>query len=154
MTLPVEGVNELVLEVADLEAAERFYVDLLGFPVIDRWPAPREAVWVLAGRTRIGLWLPQTGIARGRGGSRVHYALSVTAANYAPVVRRLRERGLPVDEVEWSEGAAYSAYVADPDYNVVEFWTWDVSQGSAGPATAATENVYALPDLPVLKHER
>jgi len=151
MTLPVEGVNELVLEVADLEAAERFYVELLGFPVLERWPAPREAVWVLAGRTRIGLWLPQTGIARGRGGSKVHYALSVTAENYAPLVRALRDRGAKVDEVEWEGGRAYSAYVADPDYNVVEFWTWDVRRGSAGAATAATENVYALPDLPVLK---
>lgn len=65
MTVPVAGVNELVLEVSDLGAAEQFYAEDLGFPVTGRWDAPREAVWVLAGVTRIGLWLPQTGIARG-----------------------------------------------------------------------------------------
>lgn len=65
MTVPVAGVNELVLEVSDLGAAEQFYAEDLGFPVTGRWDVPREAVWVLAGVTRIGLWLPQTGIARG-----------------------------------------------------------------------------------------
>jgi catechol 2,3-dioxygenase-like lactoylglutathione lyase family enzyme len=60
-------VNELVLEVADLDRAERFYSEMLGFPVVERWEH-REAVWVLAGATRIGLWKPQVGIAGGRGG--------------------------------------------------------------------------------------
>ena len=36
--IPVTGVSELVLEVVDLEAAERFYAGVLGFPVVDRWP--------------------------------------------------------------------------------------------------------------------
>ena len=67
--IPVSGVSELVLEVVDLEASEWFYAQVLGFPVVDRWP-DREAVWVMAGdRTRIGLWRPQVGLAGGRGGS-------------------------------------------------------------------------------------
>ena len=62
MDLGVTGVSELVLEVADLEAAERFYADVLGLPVVERWP-DREAIWVMAGdRTRIGLWRPQGGV--------------------------------------------------------------------------------------------
>ena len=61
--IPVMGVNELVLEVVDLEAAENFYAGVLGLPVVERWP-DRGAFWVMAGeRTRIGLWSPQVGIA-------------------------------------------------------------------------------------------
>ena len=54
MGVDVTGVSELVLEVVDLEASERFYSDVLGLPVVERWP-DREAIWVMAGeRTRIG----------------------------------------------------------------------------------------------------
>ncbi|CAM00777.1 catechol 2,3-dioxygenase-like lactoylglutathione lyase family enzyme [Saccharopolyspora erythraea NRRL 2338] len=142
------GVNELVLEVADLEAAERFYTEVLGFPVIDRWEGEvfrgREAVWVLAGGTRIGLWKPALGISRARGGVHVHYALSVAAEDYDAVVEGVRSRGGVVDEVEFGPGNARSAYVADPDHNVVEFWTWDVTQGSPGAPRAVTDGVYGL----------
>lgn len=65
--IPVTGLNELVLEVVDLARAEWLYSGVLGLPVVERW-AERGATWVMAGdRTRIGLWTPQIGIARGRG---------------------------------------------------------------------------------------
>jgi catechol 2,3-dioxygenase-like lactoylglutathione lyase family enzyme len=35
--------HELVLEVADLDAAERFYRDVLGLRVVDRWSGERDA---------------------------------------------------------------------------------------------------------------
>jgi len=149
MALPVIGVNELVLEVADLAAAERFYAEELGFPVIGRWEPPQEAVWVLAGMTRIGLWLPQTGIARSQGGKRVHYALLVDDSDYDGVVQHLRGRHHRVDEVHWS-GGARSVYVPDPDFNVVEFWTCDVTKGSSGHPQAATAGTFGLVGVPAI----
>jgi catechol 2,3-dioxygenase-like lactoylglutathione lyase family enzyme len=124
--IPVTGVSELVLEVVDLEAAERFYGGLLGLPVVERW-ADREAVWVMAGdRTRIGLWRPQVGLAGGRGGVHVHYALHLAEEDYDDAVGRLREHGTePHEEQFGARGRA--AYVDDPDGNVVELWTWDVA---------------------------
>jgi catechol-2,3-dioxygenase len=122
--IPVTGVNELVLEVADLGQAERFYSELLGFPVVERWEH-REAVWVLAGATRIGLWTPQVGIAGGRGGAHVHYALQIAEEDYWPTVERLRGCGLDVHEDDFGESRAL--YVTDPDGNVVEFWTADTA---------------------------
>ena len=109
--IPVTGVSELVLEVADLEAAERFYAGLLGLPVVERWPA-REAIWLMAGdRTRIGLWRPQVGMFGGRGGVHVHFALHVPADAFDDAV---------------------AAYLDDPDGNVVELWTWDVARHLRG----------------------
>ena len=124
--IPVTGVNELVLEVVDLEAAERFYADVLGFPVVDRWP-DREAVWVMAGdRTRIGLWRPQVGLFGGRGGLHVHFAMHIADADFDAAVERLEGKGCKVKQTEF-EGAGRAAYVDDPDGNVVEIWTWDVA---------------------------
>ena len=126
--IPVTGVSELVLEVVDLEAAEEFYADVLGLPVVDRWP-DREAIWVMAGdRTRIGLWRPQVGLAGGRGGLHVHFAMKIAEEDYDAAVARLRELGQSVREIEFSNGYGRAAYVDDPDGNVVELWTWDVAE--------------------------
>jgi catechol 2,3-dioxygenase-like lactoylglutathione lyase family enzyme len=128
MGIPVTGVSELVLEVVDLEAAERFYAGMLGLPVVERWEH-REAIWVMAGRqTRIGLWRPQVGLAGGRGGVHVHFALHIADEDYDAALERLRSHGL---EPEQHHFGAYTdsraAYVTDPDGNVVELWTWDVA---------------------------
>jgi catechol 2,3-dioxygenase-like lactoylglutathione lyase family enzyme len=117
-----------VLEVVDLEAAERFYADVLGLPVVERWP-DREAIWVMAGeRTRIGLWRPQVGLAGGRGGVHVHFAMHIGEAAYDDAVALLRARGQDVQEIEFSDDRGRAAYVDDPDGNVVELWTWDVGR--------------------------
>jgi catechol-2,3-dioxygenase len=131
--IPVTGVNELVLEVVDLEAAERFYAGALGLPVVERWP-DREAVWVMAGdRTRIGLWRPRVGLAGGRGGIHVHYALHLAEQDYEGARARLREHGLEPEEVVFSDDSRGRAlYVTDPDGNVVELWTWDVAEHLRG----------------------
>jgi catechol-2,3-dioxygenase len=125
--IPVSGVSELVLEVLDLVRAEHFYAEVLGFPVVERWPE-REAVWVMAGsRTRIGLWRPQIGLAGGRGGVHVHFALKIEEADFDPAVERLKEKGYEPTVLTF-DGAGRALYVDDPDGNVVEFWTWDVAE--------------------------
>jgi catechol-2,3-dioxygenase len=129
MGVDVTGVSELVLEVVDLEASERFYSDVLGLPVVERWPE-REAIWVMAGeRTRIGLWRPQVGMFGGRGGIHVHFAMHVPADRYDAAVAHVRGKGQEVVEHDFpGYGGSRAAYVDDPDGNVVELWTWDVAQ--------------------------
>ncbi len=102
------GVSELVLEQNDLAAAEHFYADVLGFPVVERWARNGEAVWVMAGdRTRIGLWRPQLGLGGGRGGVHVHYAMQLPVDAYEAFAR-------------WSEGCETNGYtVLDHDHSAV-----------------------------------
>src|SRR5215470_5574413 len=117
--IPVTGVSELVLEVVDLEAAEAFYAGALGFPVVDRWP-DREAIWVMAGdRTRIGLWRPQIGLAGGRGGAHVHFAMKIAEEDFDQAVETLRSRGEDVEVIAFGTTHGRAAYVSDPDGNVV-----------------------------------
>ena len=105
---------------ADLDAAARFYGEVLGLPALRR---SDDRAWFLVGeRSRIGLWTPQVGIAGGRGGAHVHYAMHVEDGDYAAAVARLREQGLDVHEEDFGDTRA--AYVTDPDGNVVELWTW------------------------------
>ena len=138
----VTGVCELVLETLDLPASERFYAEVLGWPVVERWEREGgEAVWVMAGdRTRIGLWRPQIGLGGGRGGAHVHYAVHLDEAGYDRGVARLREHGLDVyehDHSDYGRGRGRAAYVTDPAGHVLELWTWDVAV-----------HLVELPDMP------
>ena len=56
------GLFELVLEVADLTESERFYHDVIGLPIAERWTGERPGVWLALGREGfLGLWPPETG---------------------------------------------------------------------------------------------
>ena len=118
--IPVTGVSEVVLEVLDLEQAERFYAEVLGFPVVGRWEEGGR-VWLMAGtQTRIGLWRPQVGIARGRGGLHVHYAMHIEDADFDDAVERVRRKGCESEVVSFDDdGRGRALYVTDPDGNVV-----------------------------------
>jgi catechol 2,3-dioxygenase-like lactoylglutathione lyase family enzyme len=130
----VSGVNEVVLEVLDVERSVDFYVGCLGLPLYSR---SDDRAWVLAGRSRIGLWRPQVGLADGRGGVHVHYAFQVDEGGLGDVVARLEQWGLSPRLISSEEeGRGRAAYVTDPDGNVVEFWTHDVSADHAQVAGA------------------
>ena len=129
--IPVGGVSELVLEVVDLTAAEAFYAGVFGFPVVER---SEGRVWVMAGsQTRIGLWQPQLGIANGRGGLHVHYAMHIDDEDFDAAVARLRNTTTTPRSSSFDDDSrGRSFYVTDPDGNVVECWTWDVKGHLAG----------------------
>ena len=129
--IPVGGVSELVLEVVDLAAAETFYAGAFGFPVVER---SAGRIWLMAGTlTRIGLWRPQLGIARGRGGLHVHYAMHIDDKDFDRAVARLRKHGYDPEVVSFDDDdRGRSLYVTDPDGNVVECWTWEVKSHLAG----------------------
>ena len=123
----VTGVNELVLEVVDLDRAVTFYTRVLGLPLVDRDDESGRA-WLMAGeRTRIGLWRSQVGIANGRGGVHVHYAMHIEQDDLADALELMQQNGHTPELVEWDDGRGTSAYVEDPDGHVVELWTWDVA---------------------------
>jgi catechol-2,3-dioxygenase len=133
------GLFEMVLEVADLAASERFYVDDLGLTVATRWEDERPAVWLSIGNQAfLGLWPAESGgavaIHGGRGGRHVHYALRVPLGTLDSLQQRLEAAGHEV-ESGWEFGRGNRAiYVDDPDGNVVELTErttlWDGSQAT------------------------
>ena len=90
--------------------------------MVERWPH-RDAVWVLAGRTRIGLWKPQVGLFGSRGGVHVHFAMQIAEADFDAAVELLEQRGQTVRTAVFGTTHGRAAYVEDPDGHLVEFWT-------------------------------
>lgn len=122
-TAPV-GLHEMVLEVADLAAAERFYREVIGLPVMSRWRGDRPAVWLDCGDSvALGLWPPETGgaaaIAGGRGGAHVHLAFRIAHGSLEAVRARLEGFGYEIEQVDFDNGNR-SLYLDDPDGNCVE----------------------------------
>jgi catechol 2,3-dioxygenase-like lactoylglutathione lyase family enzyme len=128
----VTGLSELVLEVSDLDAARRFYRDLLGFEETLYGEGREDRYWYLIGDTaRLGLWTPQTGLAGGRGGAHVHFAFHLADEEIDALLERLRARGVEVEgPIQLGPGRAI--YVTDPDGNVVEFWSQDMGAYTRG----------------------
>jgi catechol 2,3-dioxygenase-like lactoylglutathione lyase family enzyme len=124
---PVSAISELVLEVSDLEAARRFYRDLLGFEETLYGEGREGRYWYLVGDTaRLGLWTPQTGLAGGRGGAHVHFAFHVEDTEIDALLERIGSASAEVEgPVQLGPGRAI--YVTDPDGNVVEFWSQDMA---------------------------
>jgi catechol-2,3-dioxygenase len=142
---PVSGISELVLEVSDLDAARRFYRDLLGFEETLYGEGRDDRLWYLIGSSaRLGLWTPQVGLAAGRGGAHVHFAFQLPREALDPLLERLRAAGVEV-EGPIQLGADRAIYVTDPDGNVVEFWTQDMAQYSAGARAGGEAGKFRRP---------
>jgi catechol 2,3-dioxygenase-like lactoylglutathione lyase family enzyme len=105
------GMHEMVLEVANLDAATRFYEEVIGLRVVRRWGEDRPAVWFDMGDSAaLGLWSEKAAVgalANGRGGAHVHFAL------------RLEGLGYEVLRIDFEDGNR-SVYLDDPDGNCVE----------------------------------
>jgi predicted enzyme related to lactoylglutathione lyase len=129
---PVSTISELVLEVSDLEAARRFYRDVLGFEETLFGEGAEGRYWYLVGETaRLGLWTEQVGLAGGRGGAHVHYAFNVPDAEIDGLKARIEGAGAEVEgPIQLGPGRAI--YVTDPDGNVVEFWSQDMAAYTEG----------------------
>jgi len=135
------GLFEMVLEVADLSASERFYLEVIGLPIVDRWTDDRRAVWLGLGREGfLGLWPPETGgavaIHGGRGGQHVHFALRVPMGTLDAVRARLESLGYPVESCDFGSGNR-AVYLDDPDGNVIDL-TERATLWDGRPATEGT----------------
>lgn len=122
------AISELVLEVADIERARDFYGGLLGLEETRLGERREDRRWYLIGESaRLGLWTPQTGIAGGRGGAHVHFALHVPDEEIDRLRERLEAAGAEVEgPIQLGPGRAI--YLTDPDGNVVELWSQDMRE--------------------------
>jgi gamma-glutamylcyclotransferase (GGCT)/AIG2-like uncharacterized protein YtfP/catechol 2,3-dioxygenase-like lactoylglutathione lyase family enzyme len=119
---PAEGVHHLALQVADLPAVERFYRDVLGLPVVRRWPRPdgagERAVWLDLGRG--GFLALETVPPETRGpdmqGQPGYFllALRIQPSTRAAWSRRLAAAGHPIHQA-----TDFTIYVRDPEGNRV-----------------------------------
>ena len=122
----VAGLDHLVLRVADLDRAIRFYGDVLGCHVERRLDQPK-LVQLRAGTSMIDLVPGGGGAARSEeaaaGRNLDHFAVRISTFDFQALADHLRRHGVAVGEVRrryGAEGYGSSLYITDPDGNTVE----------------------------------
>lgn len=142
MRLPVRGLLECAIYGPDLQALERFYVDLFRLPVIAR--AGDRLVALRCGQGALLLFnpdvsrhpgpIPEHGVT-GQG----HIAFVIDHDEREAWKRRLADFGVPIErEVEWQEGGT-SIYFRDPAGNSVELAPPTIWGGLGMALLAASE---------------
>lgn len=133
---PIEAVVETAVYTADLDAAERFYADVLGLQLLGR-DADRHVFFRVGPADVLLIFNPHTTIqggalpAHGATGAG-HFALGVRPETLDDWRRHLAASGVAVEqEMAWPRGGR-SLYFRDPAGNAVELVTPGVWGTPAG----------------------
>jgi catechol 2,3-dioxygenase-like lactoylglutathione lyase family enzyme len=121
MTFAIKGLDHVVLRVADLDRAVRFYCEVLGCTE-ERRVASIPLVQLRAGASLIDL-VPAAGAPEVAGGNMDHFALRIDPFDEGALRAHLVGHGVEVGEVArryGAEGQGPSLYIQDPDGNTVE----------------------------------
>jgi catechol 2,3-dioxygenase-like lactoylglutathione lyase family enzyme len=120
--ITTKGVLHFTIPVKDLDRAEKFYTELLGFEKVGRTD---RIVFLRAGGDFFNLTYSEKPITLNAGTRHeIHSAFRVTPQTYEDTIKRLPERGIPIFKEEDRQSGVFvgrSAYIRDPDGNVLEF---------------------------------
>jgi catechol 2,3-dioxygenase-like lactoylglutathione lyase family enzyme len=133
---PIETVVETAMYAADLDAAERFYADVLGLSLLGR-DADRHVFFRVGSASVLLIFNPQTTLKGGDLPSHGtigagHFALGIRPETLDIWRRHLAAKGVVIEkEVSWPRGGR-SLYFRDPAGNLVELVTPGVWGTPAG----------------------
>ena len=122
---PAVSIGHVHLKVADLERALRFYRDVLGFQVTQRFG--NSAAFLSAGgyhhHIALNTWESLGGKPPARGTTGLYHLalLYPTRATLGDALRRLQAAGIPLDGAA-DHGVSEALYLRDPDGNGVELY--------------------------------
>lgn len=122
---PQTGIGHVHLKVADLDRAVKFYTEVIGFEVMQRWG--NSAAFLSAGgyHHHLGLntWESRGGPAPAPGTTGLyHFAiLFPNRRELARALKRLGEHGWPLDGAA-DHGVSEAVYLRDPDGNGIELY--------------------------------
>jgi catechol 2,3-dioxygenase-like lactoylglutathione lyase family enzyme len=139
----IRKIGHVVLNVADLEASVRFYTEVLGLPISDRYPdsmVPGGMVFMRCNADHHGVALVG-GAKKGERSSLNHFAFEVATLDEVFRTRAwLCKRGVPiVFEGRRRAGCQIAVEFQDPDGNNLEIY-WGIDQvGTSGYVRPASE---------------
>lgn len=125
MTQAHPTVGHVHLKVSDLERSIRFYRDVLGFDLTQRYG--EQAAFLSAGgyHHHIGLntWHSAGGTPPPDGHTGLYHAafLYPDRVSLGAVIKRVREAGIPLDGAA-DHGVSEAVYLRDPDGNGIELY--------------------------------
>jgi catechol 2,3-dioxygenase-like lactoylglutathione lyase family enzyme len=129
-----QGFAEIVLMVADVNRAAKFYSEVVG--LVPHREANAEWAWFWAGEPGVTqrlalhrgklLFEEYSPLPSARRFGQIHFAFSVRRAQLEEAVAKVQSAGIAVYgpvRFEWMDAVSY--YFYDPDGNLLEWWSPD-----------------------------
>ena len=123
--MKLDGIHHIALNVKDLDRAERFYTEVLGFKVTHRFTKGLNHLMLDTGNSAIALFeapdlevksamdlLSETGY--------LHLAFKIHRDRFPAVVNELKKHNVTIDQGPVKRGDGESIYFNDPDHNHLE----------------------------------
>jgi glyoxylase I family protein len=123
--MQLKGIHHIALNVKDLDRAENFYTNVLGFQVTNRFSKGLRHLMLETGNTAIALFespelefkeairlLSEEGY--------LHLALEADPADFENIIKELQSKNIHIDNGPVKRGDGESIYFNDPDDNHLE----------------------------------
>lgn len=113
--MKLNGIHHVSINVSDVDAAAKFYVDVLGLDVLERPDLGFPGLWLRSGSQEIHL----LGIPSGPPVKEQHFAFAVD--DLKAVRKRLEAHGIRLSKDAEIPGVCIQAFAHDPSGNMIEF---------------------------------
>ena len=123
--MQLKGIHHIALNVKDLDRAEGFYTDVLGFQVTNRFSKGLRHLMLETGNAAIALFeSPELEVKEAINllseEGYLHLALEAEPADFENIVKELQSKNIHIDNGPVKRGDGESIYFNDPDYNHLE----------------------------------
>lgn len=123
--MQLKGIHHIALNVKDLDRAERFYTDVLGFQVTQRFSKGLRHLMLETGNAAIALFeTPSLKVEEAMNlvseDGYLHLALEADPADFETIIKELQTKKIQIDNGPVKRGNGESVYFNDPDHNHLE----------------------------------
>ena len=123
--MQLSGIHHIALNVRDLDRAEQFYTDVLGFKVTRRFSEGLRHIMLDTGNSYVALFeVPdlemQPHIEQLSDTGYMHFAFRANGDRFQLAVQTLLKHNINIGEGPIQRGDGNSVYFQDPDWNHLE----------------------------------
>ena len=123
--MQLKGIHHIAFNVKDLDRAESFYTDVLGFQVTNRFSKGLRHLMLETGNAAIALFeSPELEVKEAISllseEGYLHLALEADPADFENIIKELQSNNIDIDNGPVKRGDGESIYFNDPDYNHLE----------------------------------